>query len=61
MDAGWTVIPNVLIERQRALGLDSLDLNILLVLASMWWDAENPPWPSKKFGSSGFRVGRVTG
>lgn len=52
MDAGWTVIPNVLIERQRALGLDSLDFNILLVLASMWWDAENPPWPSKKFIAS---------
>lgn len=47
MDAGWTVIPNVIIERQKALGLDALDVNILLHLASYWWTADNKPRPAK--------------
>lgn len=48
MDAGWTVLPNVLIERQKALGLDPLDMNILMHLASFWWHSSNKPHPSKK-------------
>ena len=47
MDAGWTCIPNVLIERQLVLGLDPLDLNIILHLAARWWKAEGKPHPSK--------------
>lgn len=47
MATGWTVIPNIIIERQQALGLDPLDLNILLHLASYWWTAESKPHPSK--------------
>ena len=45
--AGWTVMPNVIIERQRALGLDALDVNIILHLASRWWKADGKPHPSK--------------
>jgi DNA-binding transcriptional regulator YhcF (GntR family) len=48
MDAGWTAVPSVILERQRALALDPLDLNILLQLARHWWYAENLPHPSKK-------------
>lgn len=48
MSVGWTVIPNVIFERQQALGLDSLDINILLHLASYWWTPEGKPHPSKK-------------
>lgn len=47
MRAGWTVIPNIIFERQQALGLDALDINILLHIASHWWDANNKPHPSK--------------
>jgi DNA-binding Lrp family transcriptional regulator len=47
MDAGWTVIPSVIIERQRALGLDAIDINIIMHLALHWWTADNKPWPSK--------------
>lgn len=47
MDAGWTVVPDVIIQRQQALGLDPLDVNILLHLASRWWKAEGKPYPSK--------------
>ena len=48
MDAGFTVIPNVLLQRQRALPLDPVELSIFVYLASRWWDAENPPYPSVK-------------
>jgi predicted transcriptional regulator len=47
MQAGWTVIPNVIIERQKALGLDPLDVNILLHLASYWWTPGGKPHPAK--------------
>ena len=47
MDAGWTVLPSVILERQKALGLDATDVNILLHLARHWWHADNPPHPSK--------------
>lgn len=48
MRAGWTLLPNTIFMRQRALGLDSVDINILLVLLSHWWQADNLPFPSKK-------------
>lgn len=48
MDAGYTVIPSVIIERQQALGLDPLDINILLHLLRHWWKADNLPYPGKK-------------
>jgi DNA-binding MarR family transcriptional regulator len=48
MDAGWTAIPSVLIERQKALGLDPTDINIILHLAAYWWTQDNKPHPSKK-------------
>lgn len=46
-DAGWTALPNVIFERQHALGLDPLDINIILHLAGYWWKAGNDPYPSK--------------
>ena len=48
MAVGWTVIPNVIFERQQALGLEPIDVNILLHLASYWWTPEGKPHPSKK-------------
>jgi predicted transcriptional regulator len=47
MKAGWTAIPTVIIERQQALGLDQLDVNILLHLCSFWWSKDSKPMPSK--------------
>ena len=47
MKAGWTVLPNVIFERQQALGLDPLDVNILLHIASYWWTEGSKPHPSK--------------
>jgi DNA-binding transcriptional regulator YhcF (GntR family) len=47
MDAGWTAIPSVILDRQLALGLDAVDINILFHLAKYWWKADNHPYPSK--------------
>lgn len=48
MDAGWTVLPSIILERQKALGLDAIDLNILLQLCRYWWYPDRPPFPAKK-------------
>lgn len=48
MDAGWTVVPNVFLDRQKALGLDPIDINILMHLFSYWWSPGTKPHPSKK-------------
>ena len=46
MAAGWNAIPNVIIEKQEALGLDPLDMNIILHLTHYWWHPDNLPHPS---------------
>ena len=46
MDAGWSVLPNIIIENQAALGLHPLDMNIILHLVQYWWVADNLPHPS---------------
>lgn len=45
--AGWTLVPNQLLERQAALGLDPIDINILLHILRHWWDANRLPYPAK--------------
>jgi DNA-binding Lrp family transcriptional regulator len=47
MDAGWTVLPSIILEKQHALGLDPIDVNILMHLARHWWYSDNLPHPSK--------------
>jgi DNA replication protein DnaD len=46
MAAGWNAIPSIIIEKQAALGLDALDMNIIIHLSNYWWTAENLPFPS---------------
>ena len=48
MDAGWTCIPSVILQRQRQFGLDPVDVNILLLIASHWWFADELPFPGKQ-------------
>lgn len=47
MAPGWTMIPSVLMEYQRELGLSPVQFNILMQLAKYWW-TENPPFVAKK-------------
>ncbi len=48
MAAGWTVIPSVILDRQRALGLDAVDVNIIMHLLRHWWYPNKPPFPTKR-------------
>ncbi len=48
VEAGWTMIPSTILEHQETLGLDPVDMNILLQLARHWWRADNPPHPAIK-------------
>ena len=45
--AGFTALPNVLFQYQKALQLKPLDVLIVLHLASYWWKPQENPWPSK--------------
>lgn len=60
MEAGWTVVPSVIFERQDALGLDPVDINIIMHLAMHWWFADNLPRPSKKRLAKAMRVNEST-
>jgi len=46
INAGWTAIPSIIFEKQEALGLDPIDLNIVAHLACYWFTPENLPHPS---------------
>jgi hypothetical protein len=60
MDAGWTAMPNTIIEAQATLKLDPLDMNILLHLAFRWWEAENKPHPAKSSMAKAMRKHPIT-
>lgn len=45
-DAGWTALPNIILERQRDLGLEPIDVNVLLQIAQYWWEPGTPAHPS---------------
>lgn len=44
---GYTVLPNVILQNQKAMGLKHLDLLILMCLISHWWEKNDLPRPSK--------------
>jgi len=44
--AGYTVVPNIIVQRHRQLGLDADDLSIVLQLFSFWWKPSELPFPS---------------
>jgi hypothetical protein len=46
MAAGWTALPSIIIEKQHALGLDALDMNIIVHLSHYWWTPDNLPHPT---------------
>lgn len=44
--AGWTALPNTILDKQKVLGLRPIDLNILMQIAKHWWQADSAPFPS---------------
>lgn len=47
IEAGYTIFPSTLLRRQSALGLDPIHVNILMLMFTYWWTADNLPYPSK--------------
>jgi predicted transcriptional regulator len=45
--AGFTLFPSVLLHKQHALGLDCIDVVIILQILKHWWRAESAPYPSQ--------------
>jgi predicted transcriptional regulator len=48
LEAGFLVIPTVLIHAQSKLGLDSIDLAVLLNLITHWWEKGAYPFVAPK-------------
>jgi len=47
MRAGFTGVPNVILQNQKALDLSYLDMILIIHLLRYWWDPAGLPWPSK--------------
>ena len=45
LDAGFQIVPNTLIRAQQHLGLDALDVVILLNITMHWWEVDDLPYP----------------
>jgi DNA-binding MarR family transcriptional regulator len=59
MAPGWTMVPSVLMEHQRELGLNAVQFNILMQLAKHWWK-DTPPFVSKRTIAHAMRVSMRT-
>jgi predicted transcriptional regulator len=59
MTPGWTMVPSVLMERQRELGINAVQFNILMQLAKHWW-TEAPPFVSKRAIAHAMRLSART-
>ncbi len=59
MRPGWTMVPSVLMEYQRELGLNAIQFNNLMQLAKHWWK-ETPPFVSKGTIAKAMRVSART-
>src|SRR5690242_18577325 len=62
--AGFQAVPDVLFIKQQALGLDPLDVVVLLNLTLFWWFRDQPPFPrssiiARRMGVSARTVQRV--
>jgi|SRR5579863_2406915 len=60
LSAGFQVIPNILIRDQNRLGLDALDVVILLNLTSHWWEQDNKPFVSPSLIGKRMNVSTLT-
>lgn len=60
MEANYTVIPSALIRGQARLGIDAMELAVLVHLLDHWWQADKMPWPSKKKIADRLKVSQKT-
>lgn len=52
---GFTIIPDILLKNQKALGLGFREMSVLLQLLSFWWVADE--WPRPQISTIAKRVG----
>lgn len=45
--AGFSITPNVLLTKQHAIGIDCIDVVLILQIAKFWWRADKKPFPSQ--------------
>ena len=45
---GYTGVPSILIRSQARLGINAMQMTILLHLLDYWFDPSRPPFPSKR-------------
>lgn len=45
-DAGWTALPNVILEKQAAFEIKPIEINLILQIAKYWWEADSAPFPA---------------
>jgi hypothetical protein len=60
LDGGFQVIPNVLIRAQSHLGLDAIDLVVLLNMNMHWWKKGDFPFPRATIIASRMGVNKRT-
>ncbi len=60
MRAGFQTIPNILIQAQRDLKLDPLDVLIILHINQHWWKASELPYPKPGLIAERIGVSRRT-
>src|SRR5438046_2315377 len=60
LNAGFQVVPNVLVRAQTQLGLDAVDSMILLNLNLHWWQKDSLPYPPPSLIARRMGVSRRT-
>jgi DNA-binding transcriptional ArsR family regulator len=48
LDIGFNFVPALLLRAQRRLRISPIQLAVLLQLIDYWWDANRPPYPSRR-------------
>jgi DNA-binding transcriptional regulator YhcF (GntR family) len=46
--SGFAALPSIILEKQSALGLEPIDINIIMQIVRHWRQKDNLPFPSKR-------------
>lgn len=60
VENGWTLLPNILLERQAVLGITPTEMNVLLHILKHWWQADSLPFPEMNTIAKAMDVSRST-
>lgn len=60
VENGWTLLPNILLERQAVLGVTPTEMNVLLHILKHWWQADSLPFPEMNTIAAAMGVSRST-